>query len=988
MSKFDPFDVTVPHVAYAALGGFVVLFGMFSLLLREKLYIGEACWAFLFGVVVGPYGANIFNPRGWADDNGEAVNTITLELTRVVLAIGVFAIGVELPKAYMRRHWRSLFFLLGPVMIWKDEGAGELTSARCRRGGFLESHHAYCLRRGIVGAPRVHLLHAEACPPLELLLSTRVLTTFTHRAGLDFLSSLAVAACLTPTDPILAAAVVGGKYADKHVPAHIRHLLAAESGCNDGAAFPFLYIALYLVLDSTTKDAISDWFLKLWLYQVILGVVIGSLIGISFRHLMKFSERHSLIDRHSYVAQYVSLALLTIGLTTLLGSDDLLSAFACGAAFAWDGFFNRQTEESVFSSVIDLLFNVAAFVYVGAWMPFASFEDPEGTTLQVWRLVVLAICVLLLRRLPVMVALYRWIPDIKTLREAVFSGHFGPIGVGAVFISTLATQVLQESPLAVAGAGGNPQVVLLAKTIQPICAFMVLCSVAIHGLSIPSFSLGRRVHSVSRTWSRHTTATATAVTRPDWMDHVRHAGGGVVVNRDRDEEEEEEEEGGVAGAGDLEMGLGGQEKEREVVDGRPLEEIDVRTGQSESPTAVGSVPGSRDSEKKEDAEKEGQRQADIEAGLRPEGDIPPDGEELISEWQEGSHRIIERRAGPGEEVEVEVIRNVDGEHVSSAYRGPEAVVRGLVERLRGAPHAVEMDIEALGRGIEERLAHSPIFGHGHHHHQHHAAGDDANEDEDEGWASDHSEGAGAGSSSSPSPDRGDRRKRSNSPKAKAASSSSSRRRGSVSRKGKGLLGHAQQFMRNHRPRGAASPPPSSPSPSAAALRPLPAAALSSSASSFESPTPPEESQGPGQAQPSGRATDFAYTHGRPSVSRAASSRGELGGASGTTTPRQGRRSRVDSLRLQHSARASREASPARSVRFAEGPGSGASTPLVSVFGEEVRVAPGPVGTGTGILEDGADNGDGDGDGGGGGGGERGKGVTFELPETGGSAGKG
>ena len=124
--------------------------------------------------------------------------------------------------------------------------------------------------------------------------------------GLNFLSSLAVAACLTPTDPILAAAVIGGKYADKHVPAHIRHLLAAEvrcsqypyvnnmlkvlssffsgkqSGCNDGAgkvsvisiheqytktlpAFPFLYIALYLIIDRDTGDAIQDWFLILWL---------------------------------------------------------------------------------------------------------------------------------------------------------------------------------------------------------------------------------------------------------------------------------------------------------------------------------------------------------------------------------------------------------------------------------------------------------------------------------------------------------------------------------------------------------------------------------------------------------------------------------------------------------------------------------------------------------------------------------------------------
>lgn len=165
--------------------------------------------------------------------------------------------------------------------------------------------------------------------------------------------------------------------------------------------------------------------------QVILGVVIGSFIGFGFRHLMKFCERNNLIDRQSYVAQYISLAILTIGVTTLLGSDDLLSAFACGTAFAWDGFFNKQTEESVFSSVIDLLFNVAAFVYVGAWMPFDQFNDPV-LTLSPWRLIVIAVLILLLRRLPIMVLLFKWIPDVKTLREAIFSGHFGPIGVGTL----------------------------------------------------------------------------------------------------------------------------------------------------------------------------------------------------------------------------------------------------------------------------------------------------------------------------------------------------------------------------------------------------------------------------------------------------------------------------------------------------------------------------------------------------------------------------
>lgn len=58
-------------------------------------------------------------------------------------------------------------------------------------------------------------------------------------------------------------------------------------------------------------------------------------------------------------------------------------------------------------------------------MPFSSFSNEE-TGLTVWRLVVIGILVLLLRRLPIMLLLYKWIPDIKTFREAVFSGHFGP----------------------------------------------------------------------------------------------------------------------------------------------------------------------------------------------------------------------------------------------------------------------------------------------------------------------------------------------------------------------------------------------------------------------------------------------------------------------------------------------------------------------------------------------------------------------------------
>jgi len=189
-------------------------------------------------ILLGPYCADIFNPRAWGGNSDEVTNIITLEFTRIVLAIGVFAIGVELPKAYMAKHWRSLFFLLVPVMTWVGRSQlSEEIRTEC-----------YCFQGWFVSAGFI-------CALIP---------------GLNFLSSLVVAACLTPTDPILAAAVVGGKWADKHVPAHIRHLLAAESGCNDGAAYPFLFISIYLIIDESAGQAVKNWFLNIWLCESLL----------------------------------------------------------------------------------------------------------------------------------------------------------------------------------------------------------------------------------------------------------------------------------------------------------------------------------------------------------------------------------------------------------------------------------------------------------------------------------------------------------------------------------------------------------------------------------------------------------------------------------------------------------------------------------------------------------------------------------------------
>ena len=67
----------------------------YSAVIKEKVYAGEAIVATAFGIIFGPYAANLIDPRSWGSDS---FNSITLEFTRAVLALSVFAVGVELPR--------------------------------------------------------------------------------------------------------------------------------------------------------------------------------------------------------------------------------------------------------------------------------------------------------------------------------------------------------------------------------------------------------------------------------------------------------------------------------------------------------------------------------------------------------------------------------------------------------------------------------------------------------------------------------------------------------------------------------------------------------------------------------------------------------------------------------------------------------------------------------------------------------------------------
>jgi NhaP-type Na+/H+ or K+/H+ antiporter len=67
-----------------------------------------------FGIILGPHALNIFNPRSWT----HITDVLTREIMRIVLATGLFAIGVELPKRYLADHAKSLIIMVVPTMAF------------------------------------------------------------------------------------------------------------------------------------------------------------------------------------------------------------------------------------------------------------------------------------------------------------------------------------------------------------------------------------------------------------------------------------------------------------------------------------------------------------------------------------------------------------------------------------------------------------------------------------------------------------------------------------------------------------------------------------------------------------------------------------------------------------------------------------------------------------------------------------------------------
>lgn len=140
-------------------------------------------------------------------------------------------------------------------------------------------------------------------------------------------SALLLAAILAPTDPVLASDVQVRHEKDDD---DLRFGLTAEGGLNDGAAFPFVMLALGLAGAHELGAFGARWVVLDVLWPVVGGLALGWTCGAAFTRLVLFlqTEKQQAMGMESFLA--LGLIALTYGVALHAGVYGFLAVFVAG----------------------------------------------------------------------------------------------------------------------------------------------------------------------------------------------------------------------------------------------------------------------------------------------------------------------------------------------------------------------------------------------------------------------------------------------------------------------------------------------------------------------------------------------------------------------------------------------------------------------------------------------------------------------------------
>lgn len=263
-----------------------------------------------------------------------------------------------------------------------------------------------------LGHERGGLLALAAGMPMTILLATfsarfLVTTSWTNAALL--------AAILSPTDPVLAAAIVNRT----SVPNRVRTLLNVESGLNDGLALP---VVMVLIEIAGPKDVHA--------VRLAAELLAGAAIGLILPPIYFRAEQFGLfgVMRRKQALAVVAVPLAVFGVALRAGTNVFLAMFFAGASVRTWACGLQSSAEQVGDVLADLARLAAVIVFAAA----VSFSVVRGLGFGDYLFV--ALMIVLIRP----VAFAPMFPLLRlTLSEWAVVAWFGPRGFSSLIYAIL-----------------------------------------------------------------------------------------------------------------------------------------------------------------------------------------------------------------------------------------------------------------------------------------------------------------------------------------------------------------------------------------------------------------------------------------------------------------------------------------------------------------------------------------------------------------------
>jgi sodium/hydrogen antiporter len=278
---------------------------------------------------------------------------------------------------------------------------------------------------------------------------------------LDVASAILLASVLAPTDPVLASDVQVDPPLEG-AKENVRFSLTAEGGMNDGTAFPFVWLAIYLAMQASGEPiSLMHWFGWKLLYKLIAGVACGYILGKALAYLLfRLPEKIKLVRVNDGFAA-LSMTLLVYGLTEIINGYGFVAVFACAVTLRNEEMGHRLHRKlHAFSDQIERILVAITLVLFGGALVTGILSAIT------WPLVVFSLIFLLIIR-PV-TTWFAFIKERLPLREKLAISFLGIRGIGSFYYVAFAlTQIRFNQP----------------SRLWAVVSLIVLMSIICHGLT-------------------------------------------------------------------------------------------------------------------------------------------------------------------------------------------------------------------------------------------------------------------------------------------------------------------------------------------------------------------------------------------------------------------------------------------------------------------------------------------------------------------------